>query len=210
MDSRVIATIVQASAKYPSLLRFLPSKILWHSGVLTAPHGNGVCIGFRTDSLKAAKVLPAPGRSLDDLPVSIAPECFFKKVLYLSHKANLSELAALVEASIEHTKRLVKESPWHTKMPIEDQLSERFNDLIEQQAAACKDFAFVAESEYRVVVTASDTTEKVLRYRTAKTSVVPYVAVALADSEDFLNLTIDMDMRKGLGQDAILRSSFRK
>jgi hypothetical protein len=165
------------------------------------PHGNGVCIGFRTDSLKAAKVLPAPGRSLDDLPVSIAPECFFRKVLYLSHKANLSELAALVEASIEHTKRLVKESPWHTKMPIEDQLSERFNDLIEQQAAACKDFAFVAESEYRVVVTASDTTEKVLRYRTAKTSVVPYVAVALADSEDFLNF----DDRYGHAQGAWAR-----
>ena len=86
-------------------------------------------------------------------------------------------------------------------MPIEDQLSERFNDLIEQQAAACKDFAFVAESEYRVVVTASDTTEKVLRYRTAKTSVVPYVAVALADSEDFLNF----DDRYGHAQGAWAR-----
>lgn len=151
------------------------------------PHGYGVCIGFRTDSLKAAKVLPAPSRSLDDLPLSVPPECFFKKVLYMSRKAQVSELTTIVEAAIAHAKRLVKESPLRTTTPIEDELSERFEDLIEQQAAACKDLAFVAEAEYRVIVTASDTTEKVLRYRTAKTSVVPYVAVALADPEDFLN-----------------------
>ncbi|WP_420239024.1 hypothetical protein ACOBR2_05370 [Telmatobacter bradus] len=38
-----------------------------------------------------------------------------------------------------------------------------------------------------MIVTASDTTKKILRYRAAKSSVVPYVAVVLSDPEDFLN-----------------------
>jgi hypothetical protein len=151
------------------------------------PHGNGVCIGFRTASLRGAEVLPAPGRFLHELPISIEPECFFKKVLYMSGRAQLGELDTIVEAEIAHVKRLVKETPWHTTMTLEEQLSERFNDVIEQKAATCKNLAFAAEAEYRLIVTATDTTEKVLRYRTAKTSVVPYVAVALPDPEDFLN-----------------------
>ncbi|SEB40792.1 Protein of unknown function [Terriglobus roseus] len=147
--------------------------------------GNGVCIGIRTDSLRQAAVKAVDGRSLTDEPLSVDPEVAFQRVLYLSAE-DQAQIIKMILSEIERVNFLFAVHKWHTFMSAQDELSTRFNDLLERRAASCKNPAFSAEAEYRLIATATDAPEKVLRYRSAKTSIVPYLAISAEDPTDFL------------------------
>jgi hypothetical protein len=143
------------------------------------PKGNGVCIGFRTDSLSNAFLI-SPERSNDDLDDNVSVE--FRAIKYLDPLD-----VSAVDEMIRHALNVAAD--WS----LDDrEIKEAFNENyrfwldIEAFAAITKHISFEAERESRLVVWDSCEFDGSLHYRASRSTLIPYVMLGLADPKSFL------------------------
>jgi hypothetical protein len=140
------------------------------------PQGNGVCIGFRTESLKNATALlarPYRGERTADIMVS------FEAVRYLD-STDLPFIDKVIQDALDGATEFVHSAG--TRMSRDDD----FWWNIEGLASGVKHPSFAAEREYRLMVTMVGGGAYYYRYRASRSTLVPYVAVTLPDPSQFL------------------------
>jgi hypothetical protein len=141
------------------------------------PQGNGVCIGFRTESLKNATVeLSRTYKGERDPEITVS----FDAVRYLD-STDLPFIDRVIKDALEEATEFVNTAGGR---------STRDDDFwwnIEGLACRVKHNSFFVEQEYRLMATLISGGAYYTRYRASRSTLVPYVALALPDPSQFLS-----------------------
>ena len=141
------------------------------------PHGNGVSIGFRTESLRRGAIAKRQSPStLEDRGETSRPSV--SSVLYLGtdDSDRIEDLVSLAEVAVRATEAI---DIWT------DQDARTFWTAMAETATLVKHPAFWTEREYRLVASVPFGSSAT-RYRSTQSMLTPYVAVDLPDPDGFL------------------------
>lgn len=137
--------------------------------------GNGVCIGFRVQSLKGASV-----KTKNPQPGMIVPAPSFDEVMYFDPEDPQFTNGSL-ELAYRVAGKFLEEDP-RLAETMDDPLSSYFRFAVMSHAAFFKDHAFANECEFRLHVGDILLRQDALCFRTTRTSLVPYVPLVIPDS----------------------------
>jgi Protein of unknown function (DUF2971) len=132
------------------------------------PQQSGVAIGFRTDCLEAARIKEVP------LPGMLVPPIALGKISYLDIN-DTSIIDRVIYTSVEIATRWFENSPGHPGKT----LSGYFRLALESFACATKHSSFEVEGEYRLLLGNVRRRENNIRFRTVRSSLIPYVEVEI-------------------------------
>lgn len=144
--------------------------------------GNGVCIGFRTDSLRRGFV--AGTRSPARLP-QFGPYIEFQPVEYVS--ADDSPAAdVLIENVLEDARQMALEEATQAKLFEPSTMADLVWHALDQYASRTKHISFAGEREYRLLASTYDAVSEIVKYRSSRTTLVPYIPVCLPNPDAYL------------------------
>jgi len=172
------------------------------------PGGNGVSIGFRTESLLKGFVgdPKEAGNPSDGKPkrkvIYLPPTVSFGPVEYLGkdNRAQIDQLLtrAMIEAEkMEINQRDADDSWGESDEWDEDDLLYR---AIDKYASMTKHFSFASENEYRLLATTMGGNDKSIKYRSSSSTLIPYIPIGVPNPKKLLT---DPEGR----QNVLLRSS---
>jgi hypothetical protein len=147
-----------------SFARESDSRTHWRA---YSPGQNGVCIGFRTDSLNCAEVQPTARFG------AVVPAPRLSSVFYLSPDDQstidyiLRDIHAAASASLEKLNRPMEELP------------ETFGRMLVSAAALFKHKSHAEEQEYRLLVDSIFWRQDLLGFRTTESTLTPYVPLTI-------------------------------
>lgn len=165
------------------------------------PNGNGVSIGFSTESLKHASLIKenaadqqAPvNKNLDSDPLDFEIDFFsiaFQPVLY-PKEGDCKAFDETVERLIAEARREEEDydPPEYTdesgRMVTEDVSLEEFvAGALDKTASRIKNPSFEAENEFRLIVRLLGAS-MAIQYRSTKTTLVPYVPLSIPNPSAF-------------------------
>jgi hypothetical protein len=173
------------------------------------PNGNGVSIGFKTASLvksyaslrdeyknehNALLLIDLDLNKESGIKIPINPTTTFKQVTYarIVEDENKSKgttkvdlVDTLIKIAIDNAENTVAEyEEQDVPMPIGLAVLEAFDT----NASLVKHHSFSEEHEFRLVTTLQWGHKEYLRYRTSKSTLIPYIALSLVDpQEDFIS-----------------------
>jgi hypothetical protein len=143
------------------------------------PQGNGVCVGFRTDSLQKASVGNPSGD--DEFPVLPLVGVSFEPVLYLDPKDN-NKIETLFESATREALAWEKEDKEAQDGSEEEVPGVYLWGSIRRQASRIKHASFEPENEYRLLVTTFRHLDATIQYRTSRSTLIPYIPVRIPSS----------------------------
>jgi len=155
------------------------------------PNGNGVCIGFSTESLRNAYVGDKPtGSTFRPLPLSLIN---FTPVQYLGadDTEGIESIFRKIEQDVEEMLpdesglELIDETGFNSPITANPSISSLRLFSLKQRASSVKHDSFALEREYRLLVTLTLGTSGYVEYRTSKSTLVPYIPVCLPDPDEF-------------------------
>jgi len=135
------------------------------------PHGNGVSIGFRTESLKLAKSPHQAENTLFGLPPTK-----FQKVQYIN-PSDTSLIDAEIAAAYQTAQRAIEDDDGPTMTA-----AALFDSYIADVASLYKHKSFMAESEHRLLLGSIYFNMNLLRFRPTRSTLIPYVELAIPSS----------------------------
>jgi DUF2971 family protein len=156
------------------------------------PHGNGVSIGFRTDSLRAAFVKHRSKAS--DSPHSndvesdwLSPQVTFDPVRY-PNQNNMNEIVELFQQAVKEAEA------WEgANEDGEDPASMDSVDFLwyalDKHASRTKHHSFESEREYRLIVTNPNFLD-VFGFRPSRSTLIPYISLSLENPKRSLERKI--------------------
>jgi Protein of unknown function (DUF2971) len=131
--------------------------------------GNGVSIGFRTANLLVAeakgRVAPHPGQ--------IVPEPRLGEIFYIDPN-NLEIVDAVINLVHQEASDFIAE---HNQPP--EIMARELTWRLKAAAAFFKDHSFMNEREFRLRVDGAGWRPDILRFRTARTTLVPYIPLTI-------------------------------
>ena len=139
------------------------------------PDGNGVAIGFSVAELKKAWVLDKALTEKDDTTSYESND--FRAVEYIDKSMTDSIDSVIAEAI-----KSAEEGDFCIGLPVtsEERRHARFNGILRNEACTKKHASFHHENEYRLVVQPTAPPESnTLRFRSTRTTLVPFVVVHL-------------------------------
>ena len=161
------------------------------------PQGNGVCIGFRTDSLLNAFVDDQPGTLTSDM-LHMPPSVSFEAVRYLRADDIDAVNELFQQAVIEGKKGQAAVHDQGFTAEITGMTEADFVwTVLSERASRIKHASFASEKEYRLtVITTSGFDDRfrtsrstLISFRTSRSTLIPYIAVKVPDPADFLSAT---------------------
>jgi len=155
------------------------------------PRGNGVSIGFRTESLVNGFVekfdpfiSTGEGKKLK-LYRYIPPSVSFGPVRYLKAD-DLIDMAELIAQAVQEAEEMkVDEDGW----PQGWDDTDFFYQAIDKYASRTKHFSFESEREYRLLATTTWGNDKSIKYRSSSSTLIPYIPVSLPNPKKFLHFS---------------------
>lgn len=144
------------------------------------PKGNGVCIGFRTESLSKAFLMTnevsRPDQN-DDIAVDFGP------VAYLG-----PDNIRAVEEMIEHATRNAIDWEAANQEFVRAGIKRDivFWSEIESFASRTKHISFESEQEFRLIAVDSNGFIDAMQFRPSRSTLIPYVKLGLPDPTEFL------------------------
>jgi hypothetical protein len=140
------------------------------------PQGNGVCIGFRTESLNNAFLIPSRSEPGDEIWIE------FGAVIYLDPSDTFA-VDTMIRQALNKATESKAAHPDYTEVGFSRDLW--FWSAIDEFASRTKHISFAAEREFRLVVGGESGTLG-MRYRTSRSTLVPFVLMGLPDPNGFL------------------------
>ena len=155
------------------------------------PRGNGVSIGFRTESLVNGFVekfdpfiSTGEGKKLK-LYHYIPPSVSFGPVRYLKADDPV-DMAGLIRQAMQEAYEMKDDKEdW----PEEWDFTDFFYQAIDKYASRTKHFFFESEREYRLLATTTWGIDKSIEYRSSSSTLIPYIPVSLPNPKQFLPLS---------------------
>jgi Protein of unknown function (DUF2971) len=132
------------------------------------PQQSGVAIGFRTDCLSAARIKEVP------VPGMLVPPIALGKISYIDIN-DTSVVDGVIYTAVQIAKRWFESS---SEYPGKT-LSSLFRLALESFACATKHSSFEVEGEYRLLLGNVRRRENNIRFRTVRSSLIPYVEVEI-------------------------------
>lgn len=140
------------------------------------PHGNGVSIGFRTEYLMRATCNNEPSH-----PLLAIPPAKFGKVSYVA-PTDSSSIDKSMEKAYEMANQTLLELS-HNEEFSDTSLMDLFNNHLEDMACFHKDNSFAVETEYRLMLSSLYLNWEVLRFRSTRSTLVPYIELSIPNRE---------------------------
>ncbi len=142
------------------------------------PQHSGVAIGFKKEALKNARINEKlmPGM----VPESIA----FGRVTYLK-RDDWNMIDKMILLTVDYAKKTAKRV---STMSEPYTLSDYFSMYIDRFAVGSKLNAFEAENEYRLVLFGLFARENNLKFRTVRSTLIPYVEVFIPSTSSSANV----------------------
>ena len=131
------------------------------------PQHSGVAIGFKKQALNNARINDKP------VPGTTSEEIAFGRVNYLAHE-DWKTINGIIRLAIHYAKKTTERV---STRPDAYTLAHYFSMYIDRIAAASKLNAFEAECEYRLVLFGLFGRENNLKFRTVRSTLIPYVEV---------------------------------
>ncbi|WP_260738162.1 DUF2971 domain-containing protein [Tunturiibacter lichenicola] len=135
------------------------------------PQQSGVAIGFRTECLQSARIDEDPQAGM------VVPQVEFGRVRYMKPGDNI-QLDNLIRSAAERAKNAIAKNPGSSIY-----LNDYFRWAIEATAVGSKHASFEAESEYRLVLFDTRFREYNIKFRTVRSSLIPYVSMRIPNRE---------------------------
>ncbi len=136
------------------------------------PQHSGVAIGFKKEALNNARINEKP------VPGMVSEEITFGRVNYLAHE-DWKTINGIIRLAIVYATKTTERAS-ATAGPYT--LAHYFSMYIDRIAAASKLNAFEAESEYRLVLFGLFGRENNLKFRTVRSTLIPYVEVFIPNT----------------------------
>lgn len=150
--------------------------------------GNGVSIGFRTESLVNGFV-EKPDLFINDsqgmklkLYPYFPPTVSFGPVRYLKTD-DPGDLGGLIAQAVQEAEEMkVDEEGWPQGWDDTDFLYQ----AIDKHSSRTKHFSFESEREYRLLATTTGGNDKSIKYRSSSSTLIPYITINLPNPKKFL------------------------
>ena len=131
------------------------------------PQHSGVAIGFKKEALNNARINEKPGTGMPSEHIA------FGRVNYLAHE-DWKTINRIIRLAIVYATKATERA---STTPDPYTLAHYFSMYIDRIAAGSKLNAFEAESEYRLVLFGLFGRENNLKFRTVRSTLIPYVEV---------------------------------
>jgi hypothetical protein len=205
-DPSVVHGVKENFRKLPFITSFTNQRDSLPHWRSYCPSGNGVCIGFKTNCLAAARARnPKPA-----LPGTLVLYATYNSVSYLETN-NKATINHLLDTFYEDAREGMKQEPVMVASGLK--LLDFFAQRVGAFSCFCKEYSFRGELEYRLVLNGIQYRQDLIEYRTVRSSVVPYVALQIpttsGDYEDKMpwdaieSVTVGPTPNMGLTKDAL-------
>lgn len=137
------------------------------------PEQNGVAIGFRTVCLANARI------DQENKPGMVVPNIFFEQIRYME-PGNDAQIDEAIVFAYEQTKAFLAQNSG-AKEAYEFEFNTLFVLYLETVASVCKHSGFLVEGEYRLVLENVKYRADAMKFRTTRSTLVPYVPLRVPD-----------------------------
>jgi hypothetical protein len=160
------------------------------------PNGNGIAIGFRTGSLPQ-------GIQFEKAEPSAIVFIRIEKVNYAPVSDELSIIDSTIAELVAQADEMLLSSEGRTTSRLAAEREDQFVAIAHMAACARKHHSFSNEKEYRLIADPTIMKAGRLRFRSARSTIVPYIELSILDADFIAEVIIGPSSNSELSLHAV-------